>query len=239
MNATQETIAALLELQKADLAVMQANRALENLPQRAALLELRTKRETVGAKRAQVEALADKARADVSAAEEESERLAAKRREIQEAIDGAAGDYRSVEAHTKELDGVSKRSDALDTQLLEAAERIEKANGLLAQIDQALAALDEEERTLVSSFRAEGGALQQRRDKEAERRAALLAALPDDLAALYEKTAARSGGVAVAVLSGSACGACRAQISPERLIDVKRQAPLATCPACHRLLVVV
>lgn len=239
MNASQETIAALLELQKADLAIMQTRKALEQLPQRERIVEMRKKRQVISGKKDQVAGLIAKVRGHILSIEDESGRLAEKKREIQQAIDDAKGDYRNLEARTKELEGIAKREETLENELVEATSQLEKAEGVDAQIERALAAIDKEEGEATASFREEGGALQERIAKEQTRHDALLAALPDDLADLYLKTASRCGGVAVAVLSGSSCGACRTAISHERLIDIRRQAPLSTCPACHRLLVVV
>ena len=239
MNVSQESIAALLELQKADLAALQAKRALEELPQRARIVAAREKKRGLADKRAQVDALIAKANEKIAAIEDESGRLAVKQREIQEAIDAATGDFRNVEARTKELDGIAKRTEVLEGELETASAQLEKAQGLADQIDRAVAAVDAEEQRETASFREEGGALQERIAKETARSSALIAALPDDLAEAYRKTAARCGGVAVAVLSGTSCGACRSQISHERLIDIRRQAPLSTCPSCHHLLVVV
>ena len=238
MNASQESIAALLELQKADLAVLQAKRALEGLPQRKAILDARAKRAGLEEKRVQVDGLVAKAEDRIRSIEDESDRLTAKKHEIQTAIDEAKGDYRNLESRTKELEGIAKRERALEDDLDEASAQLEKAESVRDQIDRACAALDAQEQREIASFREEGGALQERIGKETARRQALHAALPDDLAALYDKTAERSGGVAVALLSGSSCGACRSSISHERLIEIKREAPLSTCPACKRILVV-
>ena len=71
------------------------------------------------------------------------------------------------------------------------------------------------------------------------KRAELAAGLPDNLLALYDKTAAKSGGVAVGQLTEDAhCGICRASIEGGRLIELRASAPLGTCPNCKRLLVV-
>ena len=71
------------------------------------------------------------------------------------------------------------------------------------------------------------------------KRAELVAGLPADLMALYDKTAAKSGGVAIGKLTEDArCGICRGSIEGGRLIELRNSAPLGTCPNCKRLLVV-
>ena len=46
---------------------------------------------------------------------------------------------------------------------------------------------------------------------------------------VYNRTAARSG-VAIGVLDGNRCGACRTVIDGGRLIDLRNQAPLGYVP---------
>ena len=102
----------------------------------------------------------------------------------------------------------------------------------------ALAAVERQEAEATTSFQQQGGALKNDEARLQAQRSRLAAQLPQDLLATYEKTAARSGGVAVARLLDGKCGACRAVIEGGRLIDLKGQAPLGVCPACKRLLIV-
>lgn len=60
---------------------------------------------------------------------------------------------------------------------------------------------------------------------------------PQLLVLSNNRTAARSG-VAIGVLDGNRCGACRTVIDGGRLIDLRNQAPLGMCPSCKRLLVI-
>lgn len=238
MNAQRHDIAALLELQKVDLSLMKDRRAFDQLPQRALIVAAREKRKGLEEKRAQVDALVANVEQKVASIESESGRLAEKRRDIQQAIDAAKGDYRNVEARTKELSGIAKREAVIEQDLVAAGEQLEKAEAVRTQIARALEAVAHDEEKATAAFRVEGGELQDRIAKGQARRVALVAALPTDLANLYEKTAAAHGGVAVGVLSETTCGTCRSQISHERLIDLKRQAPIAICPSCHRMLII-
>ncbi|MFR8300535.1 MAG: C4-type zinc ribbon domain-containing protein [Gordonibacter urolithinfaciens] len=45
--------------------------------------------------------------------------------------------------------------------------------------------------------------------------------------------------MAVGLLTEGRCGVCRTVIDGGRLIDLKAEAPLGTCPHCKRLLVVM
>ena len=116
--------------------------------------------------------------------------------------------------------------------------KLEKIEGVVAQVKRALAILQEQEEKATASFQKEGGALKAALAKLEAERAALAAVLPGELADAYERAARHCGGVAVAILNGSACGACRVPIDAGRLAAIKREAPLSTCPHCKRMLVV-
>lgn len=237
MQARTEDLALLLKLQKADLDALQARKKIEALPQRGRIAAARRKKVQVEEKRAQVAELIAQVEGEISDIEEEDARLAEKQRGVQAEIDGVRGDYRSVEARTKELNGISKRRVALEERLLSASERLEKAEAVRGQAEAALEAIARDEAEAVASYREEGDGLQREIAEAHATRERIVAQLDPALAALYEKTAARCGGVAVGTLSGTTCGVCRAEISQDRLIEMRKSAPIAPCPACGRLLI--
>lgn len=238
MQASRDDLAALLQLQQIDLEAMRQTKQLEELPQRATILATRQKRETVEAKRAQVATLRKEAVRKLTRITDEDASLAKKETGVQAAIEAAHGDFRNAEARTKELAGIAKRRASLADDHDAAAEELAKVEGLEGQIERMLAELDSQEQAAVTSFQREGGALKAGIAQLQAQRAAIAAELSPELLSLYEKAAARSGGVAVGRLDGNRCGACRAPIDGGRLIDLKAQAPLGTCPACKRLLII-
>lgn len=238
MRATTEELATLLRMQQLDLELLKAKKKLDELPQRAAILEARKKKASIEQKQQQVAELRAKAEAQVTQLETEDATLAEKQRHVQETIDASRGDYRSVEAHSKELNGFAKRRNTLEEKLAKAGEELAKIEDVQSQVERALAGIERQEAAAIASFREEGGALQDDIGRASAERAALAADLSPELRDAYEQTAARTGGVAVGRLMEGRCGVCRAVIDGGRLIDLKAQAPLGTCPHCKRLLVV-
>ena len=234
MHVDTGDLATLLKLQHIDLEILRANKRLEELPQRKAILEARTKRKAVEQKRAQLDALRADVERRLSNVGEEDAALAEKQRRAQAEIDEARGDYRSVEARSKELDGFARRRDELEARLSAIGEELEKVEGVQAQV---ASDLDAEERAATESFVREGGALKDALFRNEAERASLASFLPKELLASYEKIAARTGGVAVGRLQGESCGACRMAIEGGRLIDMKGQGNVGVCPQCGRLLV--
>lgn len=239
MRATTDDLTNLLRMQQIDLDLLKAKKKLEELPQRATILAARQKKRAIEQKRDQVGELRAKAEAKASKLEGEDADLAEKQRRVQEAIDGSRGDYRNVEAHTKELNGFAKRRNTLEEELTKLGEELAKIQGVQDQVSRALAEIEKQEKAAIASFQQEGGALQADIGRMTANRETLSAELSDELRDAYDRTAARTGGVAVGLLTEGRCGVCRTVIDGDRLIDLKAEAPLGTCPHCKRLLVVM
>ncbi|MFR1640081.1 MAG: hypothetical protein ACLSVD_13525 [Eggerthellaceae bacterium] len=99
MHADTDDLATLLKMQHIDLEIMRANKKLQELPQRAAILEARTKRRGIEQKRAQLEALHADADARLARISDEDGALVEKQRRVQEEIDATRGLSRRGGAH--------------------------------------------------------------------------------------------------------------------------------------------
>lgn len=240
MQANREDLAVLLQLQQVDMDIVRVTKELAELPQRKVIVSVREKKHAIEQKREKVAALKKEAESKLSRVSDEDEMLAEKQRAAQKAIDEARGDYRNVEARTKEMNGFAKRRATLEADLDKLGTELDKIKEIEAQVASALATLDHQEAEATASFRQVGGALKNDEARLQAQRAHLAEALPEDLLKTYEKTASRTGGVAVArLLEGGKCGACRAPLEGGRLVELKAQAPLGVCPSCRRLLIVV
>ena len=239
MQATTDDLTNLLRMQQIDLDLMKAKKKLEELPQRATILAARQKKRTIEQKRDQLAEMRAQAEAKASKLEAEDAELAEKQRRVQEAIDGSRGDYRNVEAHSKELGGFAKRRNTLEGELTRLGEELAKIEGVQSQVSQALAEVDKQEAAAIVSFQRECGALQAEIARMSADREGMSAELSPELRDTYNRTASRTGGVAVGLLTEGRCGVCRTVIDGGRLIDLKAEAPLGTCPHCKRLLVVM
>ena len=237
MYVDTDHLATLLQVQHIDLELMRVNKELSELPQRAIILEARTKRRDIEQKRAKLDELHADAEARLTRISAEDEKLAEKQKHVQEEMDSAKSGYRDIEARSREMNGYAKRRNTLDGDLSAVGDELAKIEGMQAQVAQLLADLDARESAATETFVKEGGALKQTSANLEAQRASLLATLPDEVVRTYEKTAERTGGGAVGRLQGSTCGVCRVGIEGGRLIDMKRQGNVATCPQCGRLLI--
>lgn len=238
MEARHEDVTALLHVQQIDLDIMRQKKQLDELPQRALILEARKKRAAIKEKQEKVDVLKKDIIKRLTRISDEDASLAKKEAGTQAAIDAAQGDYRNVAARTKELAGIAKRREEIAADRAKVDAELEKVGGLEAQVRRALEEIDAAEARAIESFQKEGGALKMGIAQMEAKRAALAAEMDPQILKLYEKTAARTGGVAVGVLNGTQCGVCRMSLEGGRLIELKSQAPLGVCPACKRLLIV-
>ncbi len=237
MQVDAQVLGVLLQLQQLDIKIHQLQKQLEALPQRKTILEVRSKKKQIEQKNEQIDAMHATAEAQCNVLSDEDAVLSAKQKRIQEEIDSVKGDYRSVESRTKELNGVAKRKATLEAEISAALDELAKIEAVQAQVAQALESLNAQEAKATEGFIEAGGKIKQAIAQKEAARNVLVAELPDDVHDLYEKTAQRMGGVAVARLQDSMCGTCRRPIEHGRLVDLKRQGNLVTCPHCHRMLI--
>ena len=238
MHAEYQDLDALLEVQRIDLMVMQLKKQRVELPQRIQVMRLLKKREEIQAKLDQVDGLQKKAESEMTMVEDEDRAMAEKQLRAQELIDASGSDYRSVESHSKEMAGMVKRRETLAQKMVDIEAQLAKIKGVRDQLENAILMSKAEEARLRSEFESHDTALAEQVRDLAAHRADIMAGLPAQLTSLYEKIAAKSGGVAIGKLDENTCGVCRASIDGGRLIELRAAAPLGTCPNCKRLLVI-
>ena len=157
MHVDTDDLATLLKMQHLDLEAMRDKKKLEELPQRAVILEARSKKKAIEQKRAQLDALHAKADAQLSRIDDEDRSLSEKQRQVQSEIDAVRGDYRGVEARTKELNGFAKRRNTLEADLTAVGDELAKIEGVQAQVASALESLERQEAEATAAFVKEGG----------------------------------------------------------------------------------
>lgn len=238
MFAEPQDLELLLEIQRIDLTVLQAKKKRAELPQRIKVMMLKKKRAEIQEKLDQVLELKKRSDLELTAVEDEDRALEEKQQRAQEIINASGSDYRKVESHSKEMAGMAKRRDTLAEKILALNEQLDKINGIRSQLENAIAASEAEESALRAAFQEEDDALVDIARRGLDKKAELERKLPADLAALYEKTSAKHGGVAIGKLDGDRCSVCRSTLEGGRLIELRSSAPLGTCPNCKRLLVI-
>ncbi len=238
MQATHEEIEILYQLQQTDLDVKRLTRELDELPQRQQILDARNKRTAIKEKRAKIQVLRKDAVKRLTRINDEDASLEKKEAGLQAAIEAAGDDFRNVEARTKELNGIFKRRGDLVESRQAVEDELDKIKAIDAQVEAALSEIDALEQEATESFKREGTALMQQIAETKAKHEALLEGLSFEVASFFNKTSELFDTVSIAKLEGGSCSVCRTNIEAGRLIDIKHQAPLATCPSCKRILVI-
>ena len=238
MDCSRETLDALDDLQAVDFTILNLQRTFDTLPQRQAILKSRQTLEDLRARKVNSAELVAKAQAKVDGVYEEDGRLAEKQAGIEALLKGTATGYRDVEARNKELAAVAKRRETLNHVLGIYDAELTKVKAVDEKIDAAIAQVEATEAHDVATFREQGTDLRQRIAQAKTERENLAPKVDAAILALYDKTAERCGGVALAHLKGKTCSVCRGTIDEARLHQIRREAPLSACPLCRRMLVI-
>ena len=238
MQATENQIAKLLELQESDMTLLNAQRKLEALPQREQLQALAEKKHAVLVKLSQVSKMHDAARRKLTQIEDENAILLRKKDETQSKIDAASGDFRAVQSLTRDLDGIAKRLGTLEEEQMVAGDKYEQVRTVKKQVEDAVSALDAQALKIRESFQEDARALQAQIGAAQAKSEQLAADISPALLKAYHDAARRGGGIGMAHLVDSRCSTCRNAIDANRMLQIKRDAPISNCPSCGRLLIV-
>jgi predicted nucleic acid-binding Zn-ribbon protein len=175
---------------------------------------------------------------EIARAESDVETVRARVRRDQQTLDSGAASAKHLTDIQHELASLARRQAELEDVELAIMERLEEAASGLQSA---------EDRLVETRTRAEeAGAAWDRREHEIAtetaalelRRTEVVAALPADLVALYEKIRDRSG-IGAALLRQGRCGSCQLVLSSADLDRVRAAAPddVVRCDECGAIMV--
>lgn len=226
----------LLVLQELDLELERAKKELSEMP---ALRELAKKRKSYTRLKTEVTRLM----AQRKDAETDLADLDAEERACHEGVAAAqarpldTGDYRQVQALEEELSNFAKRLDKAAYERTDAQKALAAAREREQQVADYISRFEASIIADTKAAREQAAEIQDRIDHAQAKRNHLMAALPADAAAAYEKAAKRFHGLGVESLSGSVPSVCRTTLQPASLDALRRDGEVAECPYCHRILV--
>ena len=240
LNAEPSAQLTLLDLQAKDSALAQLHHRRTSLPEHARVAELQEKAGELDGLRIEADTeVGDLTRAQ-SKADAEVENVKARRVRDEERLgSGAITNPKDLESLQHELGALERRISTLEDEELEVMERLEEAqqklssvNGDLdrvkAELDQVTAARD----AALEAIDAETATVTAERER-------VVADVPAELLALYEKVGEQHGGLAAAALRARRCEGCRLEINGADLREIaaKPDDEVLRCPECSRILV--
>jgi uncharacterized protein len=238
-DPSPDELEALLELQATDHRVRRLQHLLDDLPEQQRFEAAEARAVELGREHDDVRVDLERATSEQRQLERETQVLEQRRdAETVRLYDGSVTNQREAASVEAEIETTKRRIAEHEDTMLEVLEKVEELEGRLAQLQTAQEASRREAEELATArdeaakgLLAELGELKAARDRQA-------ASLHDDLRERYEQVAARAGGTGVGRLEGNACTACRIEMSYADVGELLAGPPLATCPQCHRLLVV-
>jgi predicted nucleic acid-binding Zn-ribbon protein len=229
----------LLDLQAIDTGLAQLAHRRRNLPELAEVERLQREVSALDDQRVRAQVTVDDLDRDIARVERDVEQVRARKEKDQARLDLGSGPARELEALQHEMVSLQRRQSELEDGELELMEKREQAQTVLDEVEERLATgrqqLAETERRRDETLAG------LTRDEEFRRsgRGPLIADLPADLVALYEKIREQSGGVGAALLRAGRCEGCRLELSGSERARVKAAPPdeVVRCDECRRILV--
>jgi len=230
---------ALIALMERDLEIARAEKALDELPEKRAVLQLRKRLREIEAVRDKAAAYCHKIDAMIARSTDDATSIQAKiDAEQAKVLSGEVTNPKELQNLTRELDSLKRRKDAIEHEELGLMEKAEAARAQLDKVAATLAEGAAKEAVLIEEFKAKGGELQTEIVRLRESREKLAQQLPAALRTRYEGLRESKHGIAVGVLKGDLCSACRTQIPAHEAQALHAGPEVAECPNCRRILIV-
>jgi predicted nucleic acid-binding Zn-ribbon protein len=223
----------LIQLQELDSSLDRIRHRIEEIPLAQQALDARAAERTAAVKTV-------KERITVSQG---------RRRDIEKeltAIQGRLSKFKGqlMEVKTnKEYQAMQKEMAAAETEIRGHEDRMldqmEEAETLAAELKAAEASLKSEQADIArerQALAAERTALDADLQATSASREGILAQLPRDIIALFERIAHGRRGVAVAEARDGLCTACHVRLRPQSFNEIRRNDGLHQCDSCTRIL---
>ncbi|GAA4101732.1 zinc ribbon domain-containing protein [Nocardioides kongjuensis] len=240
MNADPAAQLRLLDLQALDSQVDQLRHQRNNPAEAAEIKDLLGKRVDVDGRLRDQRIVVDDLAVAQAKADADVEQVKARRTRDRERMDsGAIADPKALERMQHELESLERRISTLEDEELEVMEQLEEAQSALAELSSAIEDIDGRLGTLTTARDEKVAALDAEIASVAGGRDAIVAEIPEDLLALYEKLRASKGGVGVGALRARQCSGCQLSLDAGELAEI-RATPAETVlrhEECQRILV--
>lgn len=227
-------LAALADIQRIDALILAARTELEASPGALEALEGERRRH----------------RAALDAATAKRERSAKDRREMElevEARTAAIRRLQSQQAQVKtnkeytamlhEIDGARAAISGLEERILIEMENADALAAAERDVTAAFAAEDARIGAAQDALRARAAALRRELETLGGQRDTVVAGLPRDILAAYQRIFQGRAGQAIVPVGHAACGGCGAPLPPQTVNEVRKMEALITCETCGRILV--
>jgi predicted nucleic acid-binding Zn-ribbon protein len=228
----------LLDLQAIDTALAQLAHRRRTLPELAEVERLNREIAALEAQRAQAQVAVDDIDRDIARLEKDIDQVRVRADKDRGRLDAGTGPARELEALQHELATLTRRQSELEDAELELMEQREQSQGALDQVDERVGTSRDARTETEAKRDAVLAEVDAERQTKAGQRDPLVAELPADLVALYEKIR-ESSGLGAALLRAGRCEGCRLELSGSERSRFRTSEPdeVLRCEECGRILV--
>jgi predicted nucleic acid-binding Zn-ribbon protein len=227
-------LAQLIELQRTDTCIRRLGAELEAIPERRAEIDKEFEQRASEFMGAQTER--DAARERRAKLETELAETRARAEHAEKSL-MAATNEKEYTAAIRETDAARKHISQLETQVLELMESSEAAEARMNELEPQVVKLRAERDEKLAAFEREVAAQREELERCRRERERLLAELPKQTSAMYDRIVTRiRGGVAVAEARNGSCTACFMSLRPQVMAQIRRGEEIITCDNCNRIL---
>lgn len=239
MKADPQEQRRLLDLQAIDTALAQLAHRRRVLPERAELEALARELSALEDQRVRAQVAVDDLDRDISRMEKDVDQVRVRKDKDEARLAAGTGPARELEALQHELVSLNRRQSNLEDAELKLMEQRETAQGVLDGIEQRLAEARDKRAAVEQQRDASLAEIAKEEEFKRGARQPLVADLPAELIALYDKIRENSGGLGAALLTGGRCGGCRLDLSGADRARIRKAAPdeVIRCEECRRIMV--
>jgi len=238
VKADPEAQRRLLDLQAIDTTLAQLAHKRKNLPELAGLDKLARQISAQSDERVRAQVDVDDLDRDIAKQEREVDTVRQRLAKDRQRLDDGRLPARELTAIEHEIGALQRRQSDLEDVEIELMERREAAQATLDGIEARLQAAIRERDEMETAKSDKLTEISRDEDWKTNARRPLVADLPADLVALYEKIR-ESGGVGAALVRHGRCGGCRIELAGADRARVKSSPPdeVVRCEECRCIMV--
>jgi len=136
----------------------------------------------------------------------------------------------------QEIASLKADGSLLEDAILTILEEIEHIQGEVREERERLAQVQKASETRKKELESQVDSLKGSLAELNKKRVEIISQAPPEIRELYDRIIEKKGGLALVPVEGDACGACRMEIRPQLLNELKLKEALVICENCSRIL---
>ena len=239
MKATPLDQERLLELQKIDTQILQAEHRAQNLPEKLEISQLTNQISELTAQRNQLSVDQSDIKRELAKAEEDVEQVRVRKQKDESRLASGTGSAKDLENLQHEVATLERRISELEEVELEVMVRFEEIEKTVAALAAEVSALEAQKSSVETVANEKLEIITKELEKLRGDRKDLASSIDGELLKLYEKIRADRGGIGAAEIIRKRCTGCQLDLTAA---DAARFAATSSdevirCEECRRILV--